>query len=280
MGIRRLRGRSFEATDGAGAEPVAIVSESLARQLWPGRDAIGQRVRMAPDPNATLHTPALVGSESPASSLESSWRLVVGVVADVSKTLTEENPPDVYYPLAQAAPAFVEIVVRDRRGRVRLDDVRAAIWRVHADVPLDDIRWLEDDIALATLPSRFLAMLLSGFGAFAVLMASVGVWGVVAYTVSQRRREIAIRMALGATQRAVTATFVRYAAGFTLAGLVSGIAGGLALSRVLRSQLHGVSPGDPVTYGAVALLLAAVAFVATWLPARRAARTEPRSVLQ
>jgi ABC-type antimicrobial peptide transport system permease subunit len=165
-------------------------------------------------------------------------------------------------------------------GGARIDEVRDAIWTVNAELPLNDIRWLEDTIAVASLPSRFLAWLLSGFALFAVALATLGLYGVIAYAVSARRREIAIRMALGADAAGVLRLFTRGATKLIAIGSLAGIAGGLAIARVLGSQLHGVSPLDPATWITLTLLLALIAFGATHVPSRRAARTEPMRILQ
>jgi predicted permease len=266
LSIPLVAGRAFGPDDSPGSEPVAIVSRSLAERLWPGRSAVGGRIRIAPGDGMMRTGPAV-------------WRTVVGVVPDVIKTLTTENPPDLYYAVAQAPPMFVEIVLKDATGPVRLDAVREAIWRIHADVPLDDVRWLDRDVAVATLPSRFLAWLVTAFGVFALVLAAVGMYGVVAYAVSHGRREVAIRMAMGATGGRVARAFVSRQAAWIGTGLLAGLAGGWALSGMLRSQLYGVSAGDPATWLGATLAVGGVALLATWLPARTAARLEPGRLL-
>jgi len=267
MGIPVVRGRTFDATHGLGSPAVAIVSERLADRLWPGRDPVGQRIRIPASPDMHDTRPP-------------EWRTVIGVVPEVRKTLTEENPPDLYYAWAQDAPYHAELMLRDVSGRGRLREVQDAIWRVNPELPLNTVRWIEDDVATASLPSRFLAGLLSSFAIFAVALAVLALYGVIAYAVMQRRRDIAIRMALGATRGQVIALFLRWGGGVTAAGVLAGMAGGFALSQVLRSQLHGVSATDGATYASVALLLAAAALLATWVPARRAAHQHPMNVLQ
>jgi putative ABC transport system permease protein len=279
MGIALLRGRTFEPTDRAGAPPVAIVSEGLARRVWPGGDPIGQRIRIAPVERA-MGSSGWMGRSGSGFSSDEQWRTVVGVVADVTKTLVDENPPDLYYPLDQAPPMLVEFVVRGLTGGAGLAAAREAMWTVNPEIPLDEVRWLEEELGAALLPSRFLAWLLSAFGGFAILMAVTGISGVVAYEVSQRKREVAIRMALGATSDSVVGAFLRSSAAFLSAGLLIGLGGGWAVSRLISHQLHGVSASDPLTWVGAAAGLALVALIATWLPARRAARTEPMQVLQ
>jgi len=142
-------------------------------------------------------------------------------------------------------------------------------------MPLNDVRWIEDDVETASLPSRFLASLLGGFATFAVLLATIGLYGVVAYGVSRRRRDIAIRMALGADRTRVLRMFLAQGMRLITVGVIAGLGGGFALSNLLRSQLYGVSTTDPLSYLLVALVLVVAALAATWLPARRATRTDP-----
>lgn len=266
MRIATVRGSGFDATHVQGSPPVAVVSESLARRLWPGQDPIGQRIRaLSPVPAPDQPRPE--------------WRTVVGVVADVRKTLTEENPPDLYYSAVQIPPPLAELVVRDPLSRTRLRDVRDAIWSVEPELPLNDVRWLDDDIRAASLPSRFLAGVLAGFALFAVTLATLGLYGAIAYAVQQQRRAIAIRMAMGARREQVVALFVRRGAMLVGAGLLAGLAGSYALARILASQLYGVSSTDPATWLAVAALLGLAALAAIGLPAWRAARTEPARLL-
>ncbi|MGH7470985.1 MAG: FtsX-like permease family protein, partial [Longimicrobiales bacterium] len=168
---------------------------------------------------------------------------------------------------------------RDPSGRGRLDQVRRAVWSLNPEMPLNDARWLEEVVAQASLPSRFLASILAGFAGFAVLLATIGLYGVVAYAVAQRRRDIAIRMALGATQPVVVGAFLRQGAVLVAAGIAGGLAAGFSLTRLMQGILYGIAPGDAVTYVAVSLLLAGVAMTATWIPAQRASRVDPMRVL-
>jgi predicted permease len=266
LGVTLLAGANFDATQRTGSTPVAIVSTSLARRLWPGQNAIGRRLRVAPDPAERSATPA-------------PWSTVIGVAADARRTIAEESPPDLYVPVAQAPPIVAELVVRDPAGRERLADIRRAAWLVNPELPLSGVRWLDDDVHAATLPARFLASVLAAFAGFAVLLATLGLYGVVAFAVLQRRRDIAIRIALGATHERVVGMFVRQGLTLLLLGGVAGLAGGFFLSRLLRGLLHGTTPGDLPTYATVVTALTGAALLATWLPARRAARAEPMQVL-
>lgn len=267
LGVRERAGTTFSAAHRSGTPPVTVISAALANRLWPGLDPVGRQLRVAADPMDRSAAPA-------------PWSTVIGVVADVRKTLTEENPPDLYLPIAQAPFVIAELVVRDPTGRGRLEQIREAVWALNSEMPLNQMRWLEDDIAEASLPSRFLATLLAAFAAFAVLLATFGLYGVVAYAVMHRRRDIAIRMALGASRESVVQMFVRQGAALAAAGVLAGLTGGFFLSRLMRGLLYGVTPGDLPTYLAVSALLGAAALIATWLPARRAVRAEPMRVLQ
>jgi predicted permease len=266
MGITLLRGRVFGATDRTAGQPVAIVSTSLARRMWPDRNPIGEQIRFAPRPGAHDDEPR--------------WLTVVGVVGDVRKTLTEENPPDLYRPLAQVTPTSVELLVRGRDWRQRLDEVRAAVWSLDSEIPLDGVRVLDEGVALASLPTRSLAGVLGGFAAFAAVLATLGLYGVVSYAVSRSRRDIAIRMALGAEARQVVMVFLRRILPVLLSGLLAGTLGGAWLARLLSSQLHGVTTLDAATYAGMSAILIAAALGATVVPALRAARLAPMRVLR
>lgn len=265
IGIRLLRGRLFDAS--AAADGDVLVSESLARRIWPGENAVGRQLRPVADRTA------------PAAP-QQPWRTVIGVVSDVRKTLTQPNPPDLYVPLTASPPILAEVVVRDPTGRERLHAMREAVWRVNPELPLNEVRWIADDVARDAMPARFLAWLLSGFAAFALVLATLGLYGVIAYAVGERRREIAIRLALGADPPQVVRLFLRQSGRLVVAGLLGGLGGGYALSRLLASQLHGVSASDPVVYAALALLLGGATMLATWIPARRGAHAEPMQVLE
>ncbi|MCI0434402.1 MAG: ADOP family duplicated permease [Gemmatimonadetes bacterium] len=275
IGIRVVRGSGFDATHGPSSPPVALVSDELAARLWPGADPIGQRIRV---PMPTL-LPAVMGSMSMQASRAPAWRTVIGVVTEVRQGLTEAHLPDLYYPLAQVPPMAATLMVRDPTGRGRLGAIRDAVWQVIPELPLNELSWMEDDVAFASLPSRFLALLISGFALFAVILATLGLYGVISYAVSQRRRDIAIRMALGAESRSVVRMFVAQGARLAGIGVLIGVTGGLALSAGFKNQLYGVESNDPATYALVALVLAAAALGATWLPARRATREDPVQLL-
>jgi putative ABC transport system permease protein len=258
LGIPLLRGRDFEASDGAGSPPVAIVNEALANGFWPGADPIGKRMRLG-------------GSDNP-------WTTVVGVVGGVSqRSLAEGRLPMFYQSIAQSP--WVDGMYLVVRSSVPSDGTVAALRRVVADLdpslPLTDVAVSTEMIAESVREPRFRAVVLAIFGLSAVIVAVAGVYGVVAYAVSVRRRELGIRIALGAAPTGLVAHVLRDGISLALVGLVIGVGGAVALSRFLRGLLYGIGPLDAATFGVVVTVVAAVTAVACYLPARRAAAADP-----
>jgi predicted permease len=261
MGIALPRGRGFTALDRAGAEPVAIVSEAAVRLLWKGADPIGRRLRFSPD------TP---------------WMTVVGVAGDVlNRRLTEDPQPIVYRPLDQSSDLSLALLVRTGGD---LPGIGAAVARairaVDPQIPVYAVRTMDDLIEAGVAQRQFLMRLLFAFGAIATGLAVLGIYGVMAYSVSQRTREIGIRMAIGAQRREVSWMVLRGGLLLTAAGAFAGVIAALALSRLARSQLFGVSPSDPLTMVAVLAVMIVVAGAAAYIPARRAARVNPVTALR
>ena len=265
LDIRLLRGRLFDDTDRRGSLPVVVVSATLAHRLWPDREAIGEQLRFT---GQTLFV------------FDSTYFTVIGIVEDVQKALTGANPPDVYYSYAQVPLGSMQLLVRSPAAADPIEAVRRAVWSIDSEIPLDGVRRMEEDVRAASLPSRFLAGVLAGFAIFAALLASFGLYGVVAYAVRRQRRDIAIRMALGAEARGIVQLFLRRSLPVLGMGLVLGVAGAFWLSGLMRSQLHGVDRLDPVTFIAGAALLALAALAATVVPSWRAARAAPMHVLR
>jgi hypothetical protein len=268
LGIALRRGRAFAGGDRLGSEPVAVVSETLARRLWPAGDAVGHRIR-AVEPQQPGTPPA-------------PWRTVVGVVADVRQTYGDGDMRDVYVPYFQGAPGrYGSFYLRAGAGAssaVLTRAVRAAV--ADADpyaVVRDVLTVAEEDRRLAR--ARFMTSMLTGFAAFTALLALLGIYGVVAYGAQQRQREVAIRVAVGATRRAVVGLLLRDGAWLLAAGVAVGLAGAVGVARVLRSQLYGVKPFDVTTLLAACGLMTAAGALATWWPARRAASGSPLSTL-
>jgi putative ABC transport system permease protein len=266
-GSRLRAGRDFDARDVAGAQPVAIVNEAFGRKFSPGASVLGRRLSRQGSP------------QNPPPDV-----VVVGVVEDsVYRRPREPLPPIVYLPRAQASPpgTSVTLSVRAARGNpvLLVKSVAAAIGGVNRDLSLT-FRPLTALVDAALVGERILAMLSGFFGALALLLAAIGLYGVTAYSVSRRRTEIGIRMALGANARGVVRLVVRRVAVMVALGIVLGAAASLWASRLVGSLLHGLPPRDPATFLGAALVLAAIAALATWLPARRAARIDPAQVLR
>lgn len=265
-----VRGRAFTPADAAGAEPVAVVSESLARQLWGDADPVGRRVRTVP-----TGTPGMAPPEP------GPWLRVVGVVADVQRGVEQSPVGDLYRTYRQGEGAWMNAVVRfrdDPAGRV--PELRTAVADVDPEIPFASVRQLDEVVDEAMAPTRYVAGLLVGFSAFALLLAVLGLYGVVSYAARQREKDVAIRMALGADRGSVTSMFLRQGLVVVGTGIVLGTLGGLALGRALEGELHGVRPGDPATHAVLAGVLALSALIAVWIPARRAAAADPMGVLR
>ncbi len=264
MGIPLLRGRRFDAHDSAGGAPVAVISQSAARGLFPGEDPIGERidaVRAGPD----------------------RWREIVGVVGDVKlDRLDGDVTLQAYAPFGQAPSASVTFVLRapGLAAAPAAAAVRAAIAAIDGDQPVAHVRPLGELVARSFARERFAMILFAVFSAAALLLAGVGVYGVTAYSVAQRTGEIGVRVALGARPRDVVALVLRGGGRLVATGIVAGLACAVPLAQVLRSMLFGVSPSDPFTFIAIAVLLAIVALVACVVPARRAARVDPMIALR
>lgn len=263
LGIRLQEGRTFAAHDRLGSVPVVIVSEALAERLWPQSGAVGQRLTLHPEGEAPL------GSH-----------LVVGIVNNVRQTHLDSDLFDAYLPLSQRAGRFAFLYTRSPRSPTWESDLRLEVAAIDREVALGVPRSLEAGLDQERAKPRFLAFLLSGFAVFASVLSLVGMHGVIAYAVGQRQREIAIRMTMGANPRSVTGLFLRQGSALLVGGLVGGIAGAVALGRVLQSQLHGVQASDPGILAGSAVAFAVCGLLAIWWPAWRAAATDPALVLK
>ena len=261
MGVPVVRGRDFTAADNASGQPVAIVNEALVAKYWPGQNGVGKHIEFsAPGPG-----------EPRKAALQ-----VVGVVRDSKyRSLTEPVPPTMFCPLAQEYASSVVLFLRGAAPRSLAGPVRQAVQQVDSNLPVFNIRTLAEQKDTSLYTSRMAATLLSALGVLGLALAALGVYGVMAFTVEQRTREIGIRMALGAQRFDVLRLVVSQGARFVLIGLALGLGGALAMGRVVRSLLYGVEPTDPLTFISVALLLCGVALLACYLPARRASRVDP-----
>ncbi len=272
MGIQLRRGRSLMPEDRTGAPRVTVVNEALVRKLFPGQDPIGQRITFG----------------TPDSSAE--WRQIVGVVSDVRQIgLTQAPMPELYVPTNQLSEDTwvifmtlpVSFVIRSNAPPVILGPaIKTAVHEVDPDQPISRLREAGELIQNATARQRFNMSLLTLFGLLALVLATVGVYGVMAYGVTQRTRELGIRLALGARASSVQAMVLRQGLGLTLLGLGLGLAGALGLSRLLTTLLYGVSPTDPRVLGAAVCILAGVSIVACLIPAVRATKVDPIDALR
>jgi predicted permease len=265
---RVVRGRSFTAADSESGAPVLIVNQALARTYWPGGDPIGKRAQTGP-------------ATSP-------WMTVVGVVQDVRHNgLTADVRGKFYIPHAQFAlstgnaPREMTLVVRTDGDPMALAaPIRRIVQRLDPALPVANVRSMSAVVGESMAAPRLTASLLSIFAALALALAAVGVSGVLSYLVSRRRREIGIRMALGATRRSVIGLVLRGGLAWAGAGIAAGLLGALFLTRLMRGLLYGVAPHDPWTYAAVALVLLSIAASASAVPALRAARVDPFEALK
>jgi putative ABC transport system permease protein len=268
MGVAVVQGRGFERSDITGA-PVALVNETLARTFFNDRDPVGQRV-------------------NPQFSNTPIWFTIVGVVRDVkqggmgNKTgtelyfLSEQGPR-----ITQFAPGSMNLVVRSRRAAELLaGDIRRIVQEMDPTLPIVKLRSMGDVFSESASRPRFLAELLAIFAGLALALAAIGTYGILSYSVSERTKEIGIHMALGATRGSVLGMVLGQGMRLTIVGLVTGLLASFGLTRLLQAQLFNVKPTDPLTLTAVAMFIALVAFVACYLPARRATRVDPMVMLR
>ncbi|HYH95676.1 ABC transporter permease, partial [Hyalangium sp.] len=262
--IPLLRGRMLSDSDGFDAPHAVVINETMARVIFPGEEPIGQRVRLGGrDPNRP-------------------WATVVGIVKDVREWgLDLPARPVSYYSVTQRNPLGTYLVVRTRQSPTSLlASLQAELHAVDRDLPLYDVAPMEAVVDSSVSQRRFSMLLLGLFAGVAVVLASLGIYGVIAYTVTQRTRELGIRMALGARQADVLGLMVGQGMRMTLLGVGLGLVLALGLGRLLSALLYGVKAHDPLTFAGVAVLLAGVALVASWLPARRAAKVDPALTLR
>jgi putative ABC transport system permease protein len=274
-GIPIMQGRGFQATDVASAGGVAVVNETLAKTYWTGRNPIGQRLRPATD-NPT-----------------NPWFTVIGVARDVMQTGVDQPVrPEVYALVDQVStasltsflsisPTTMHVVARTTLPLPTLAPTIARVVRdVDPAVPVARLREMDKVFTESIRRPRLLAQLIGAFGVLALLLAAIGTYGVLSYMVTERRREIGIRMALGANRSRVLAQIMKHGLLLTAIGVAAGLAGALGLNRLIASLLFGVQPTDTTTLAAVILTISLVAVVACGLPAWRASRLDPNVVLR
>jgi putative ABC transport system permease protein len=262
MRIQLLHGRIFSDADVATAQPVVIVNDVLARVLFGGSDPVGRRVSFESTPAA--------------------WMTVVGVVSSVrSNSLESEPGPEIFLPYLQQPAFAMSFVVRTESDPQPLAaPLRGIIQQMDKNQPVIDVATMDTVIATSIAPRRFNSLLLGIFATLAGVLAAIGIYGVAAYSCSQRRSEFAVRMALGAERRHVLGMALAASTWMAICGAAVGILAATALTRLLTSMLYGIGAQDPVTFGGVIIALLLVALLAGYLPARQATRVDPSAALR
>jgi len=260
MGMRLLRGREFDEHDGEGSPPVVIINETMARKYWPNEDPIGARINFGQGNKAEI----------------------VGVVNDVkSFGLEEKTHPDIYRPYAQAPFRLIAFAVRAGGDPLSLvAAVKNAIYAVDKDQPVFKVITMEKLAAESITLRRVSMLLVGGLSALALILAAIGIYGVMSYTISQQRREIGLRLALGAQASDVLKLVIAEGMKPALFGMIIGLLASFALTRLIKGLLFGVSATDPATFIVISTLLGGVALVACWIPARRATKVDPMIALR
>jgi putative ABC transport system permease protein len=262
MGIPLLRGRLFTERDAKDATRVVIINETMAKRFFPGEDPIGKRLHVTMGPLL--------------------YREIVGIVGDVKHySLDQETKAQTYEPYAQQPFSGMTLVARTSGDPAGLSAaIRGEVLKIDKELPISNVRTLEQYLSTSIAQQRFSVLLLGIFAAVAMALACVGIYGVLSYSVAQRRREIGVRMALGAARRDVLRLVVGHAMLLTLIGVAIGLGAAFALTRVMSTLLFGVSATDPMTFVLIALLLVAVALLAALVPARRATKVDPMVALR
>jgi putative ABC transport system permease protein len=275
IGAQLRRGRIFSETDHEGAPLVALINESIARNHWPNEDPIGKRIRLL---------------DAPPAKATTSFMTIVGVVANTkNRGLAAETRQEIYVPLRQHGASIAALGLR--RGanltvRTSVEPLSVAsavkeqVWTVDRNVPIANVQTMEQVIQAGVVQQRFYTIMLGIFALVALALGAIGIYGVISFSVGQRTKEIGIRMALGARGLDILRLVIRNGLGLTLIGIVLGIAGALALTRVLATLLFEVSTTDPFTFAAVALVLVSAALLACYIPGRRATKVDPLVALR
>jgi putative ABC transport system permease protein len=260
MRIPIRAGRGFSSADRESTAPVVVVSESMAKKYWPGEDPLGRRLKIGTGP----------------------WVTVVGVCGDIIQDwFNRRNDPTMYRPILQAPSAYFGIVLRTTGDpATAAGAVRQALLRVDAAQPVFDMMPMRQSLSERTIGLQYLAAIMTVFAVLALLLAAVGLYAVISYLVAQRRHEIGLRIALGATKADVLKLTVGQAMRLTLVGTAIGLALAIALSRVMETAMLGVASSSPGVFVTFASVLAATALLAGYLPARRAAATDPMIALR
>jgi len=259
MRIPFVHGRDFEERDQEGAPGVVIINETMARRYWPRGDALGRRLKLTKD-----------------------WLVIVGVAKDVkNRSLNEAPQPFLYLPLLQDYRSNMILVARTAVEPEKMfQPVRAEVAALDPEIPMFDAKTLEEHVGISLFLQRMAATLLSIFGLLALSLAAIGLYGVMAYSVSQRTREMGIRISVGAKQGDVLKLILGQGLTLAVIGIVGGLITALAVTRLSAHLLYGVSATDPGTFTGIALLLLGVALMASYFPARRATKIDPMIALR
>jgi putative ABC transport system permease protein len=277
MGTRPVAGRLFEPSDGRAAPGVAVVNEAFARFVYPDGNAVGQTLRL---PGSGLWAPG--GLAYPIGEMATGQFEVVGVVPDIPQSTLWESPePAIYFPFEQWTVRRMTLVVRTELADPSslFPAIRTVLGELDATIP-PELSVYSDVLSAAVARERLGAALLAAFGFAALLLAAVGIYGLMAYSVTQRSTEIAVRSALGARSTEMARMIVAWALRLALAGTVLGLGGAWAMGKLVATQLYEVSAFDPLVFVSVPLAIVAVAIVSSYLPARRAARVDPAHTLR
>jgi putative ABC transport system permease protein len=261
MGMRIRRGRAFSESDRDGSPPVTVINESFARHFYPNEDPLGQRI--------------IIRNQKEA-------REIVGVVNDIRHFGPDKAPgPEMYVPYNQLVVGAVPLVVRtESEPEALIGAVRKEIQAVDREVAIGKVRTMTQMMSATLAERRFALLLLGAFATVALSLAAIGIYGVMAYAVAQRTREIGIRMALGARAADALRLIIKQGLSLALIGVVAGLVGAFALTRLMKDLLFGVSATDPLTFIVIALLLTFVMLLACWIPARRATKVDPMVALR
>jgi predicted permease len=265
LGVPLVAGRFFDERDAPARPVVVIINETLARRYFPDGNAVGRRLKQG-------------GSERPNNP----WMEIVGVVGDVKYSGLNAPPQPAYYLSARQAPMTRTFALlrtsADQQATVR--SIRAALGTVDRDLALGRVYRLDELMTMSVAAPRFRTTLVTAFAIVGLVLAAIGIYGVMAYTVSERARELGVRVALGATTSDVMRIVLGEAAALAGAGVALGVVGAMAATRLMSALLFGVTPTDPATFAAIAALLMATAIAGSYVPARRATRVDPIATLR
>jgi putative ABC transport system permease protein len=277
MGIPLMRGRTFNDADGADAPKVVLVNETMARHFWPASDPLGRRLVL---PGASVHLQP--GRRTGTWENNGQLATVVGVVADVKhEGLTGEVRPQMYQPYLQSPWNIMTLVVRTAGNPIQVTNtIRQTVWSLDSQEPVYDVSTMDHRLSDSVAPRRFNLLLLGTFAGLALVLAAVGIYGVMSYVVTARTHEMAVRIALGAAPGNVLKAVVGRAVQLALIGVATGLVAALGLTRLISSLLYGTRAIDLSTFGTVSLLLLLVAFLAAFIPARRATLIDPMVALR